>query len=102
MTRDAIFVPYSATLDLLSVKDAMDVCEQVYLMHARNSVVLSNPPSFKLDVADDFHNHWHVKSVFLSKTCRRLARGSTTITTTAFAIRWAGSTARATSCCPIR
>ena len=65
MTRDAIFVPYSATLDLLSVKDAMEVCEQVYLMHARNSVVLSNPPSFKLDVADGFHNHWHVKSVFL-------------------------------------
>jgi alanine dehydrogenase len=65
VSRDAIFVPYSATLDLLSVKDAMDVCEQVYLMHARNSVVLSNPPSFKLDVADGFHNHWHVKSVFL-------------------------------------
>jgi ornithine cyclodeaminase len=34
-------------------------------MHARGSVVLSNPPSFKLDVADGFHNHWHVKSVFL-------------------------------------
>jgi ornithine cyclodeaminase len=65
VTRDTIFVPYSATLDLLSVKDALEVCEQVYLMHARNSVVLSNPPSFKLDVADGFHNHWHVKSVFL-------------------------------------
>ena len=63
--RDALFVSYHDTLDLLSVKDAMDVCEQVYLMHARNSVVLSNPPSFKLDVADGFHNHWHVKSVFL-------------------------------------
>ena len=34
-------------------------------MHARGSVVLSNPQSFKLDVADGFHNHWHVKSVFL-------------------------------------
>ena len=34
-------------------------------MHARGSVVLSTPPSFKLDVADGFHNHWHVKSVFL-------------------------------------
>ena len=63
--RDVLFVSYRDTLDLLSVKDAMDVCEQVYLMHARNSVVLSNPPSFKLDVADGFHNHWHVKSVFL-------------------------------------
>jgi alanine dehydrogenase len=50
---------------LLSVGDALRVCEQVYLMHARGSVVLSNPPSFKLDVADGFHNHWHVKSVFL-------------------------------------
>jgi ornithine cyclodeaminase len=35
------------------------------MMHARGSVVLSNPPSFKLDVADGFHNHWHVKSVLL-------------------------------------
>ena len=26
---------------------------------------VSNPHSFKLDVAEDFHNHWHVKSVFL-------------------------------------
>jgi len=41
------------------------VCEEVYRMHARGSVVLSAPPSFKLDVADGFHNHWHVKSVFL-------------------------------------
>ena len=34
-------------------------------MHARGSVVLASPPSFKLDVADGFNNHWHVKSVFL-------------------------------------
>ncbi len=63
--RGVLFVPYKDTLGLLSVADAMRVCEQVYLMHARGSVVLSNPPSFKLDVADGFHNHWHVKSVFL-------------------------------------
>ena len=63
--RGVLFVPYNDTLELLSVHDAMNVCEQVYLMHARGSVVLSNPPSFKLDVPDDFHNHWHVKSVFL-------------------------------------
>src|SRR5882672_3764760 len=63
--RGVLFVPYQDTLGLLSVADAMRVCEQVYLMHARGSVVLSNPPSFKLDVADGFHNHWHVKSVFL-------------------------------------
>ena len=63
--RGVLFVPYDDTLGLLSVRNALDVCEQVYLMHARGSVVLSNPPSFKLDVADGFHNHWHVKSVFL-------------------------------------
>jgi alanine dehydrogenase len=63
--RGVLFVPYRDTLGLLSVEDALNVCEQVYLMHARGSVVLSNPPSFKLDVADEFHNHWHVKSVFL-------------------------------------
>jgi alanine dehydrogenase len=63
--RGVLFVPYKETLGLLSVTDALKVCEDVYRMHARGSVVLSNPPSFKLDVADGFHNHWHVKSVFL-------------------------------------
>jgi ornithine cyclodeaminase/alanine dehydrogenase-like protein (mu-crystallin family) len=63
--QGVLFVPYKETLGLLSVADALKVCEDVYLMHARDSVVLSNPPSFKLDVADGFHNHWHVKSVFL-------------------------------------
>jgi ornithine cyclodeaminase/alanine dehydrogenase-like protein (mu-crystallin family) len=63
--RGVLFVPYKDTLGLLSVTDALEVCEQVYLMHARGSVVLSSPPSFKLDVGDRFHNHWHVKSVFL-------------------------------------
>src|ERR1700731_59782 len=63
--KGVLFVPYQDTLGLLSVEDALAVCEEVYLMHARGSVVLSNPPSFKLDVADGFHNHWHVKSVFL-------------------------------------
>lgn len=63
--KPVLFVSHKDTLGLLSVEDAMRVCEQVYLMHARGSVVLSNPPSFKLDVADGFNNHWHVKSVFL-------------------------------------
>jgi alanine dehydrogenase len=63
--KGVLFVPYAETLRLLSVEDALSICEQVYLMHARDSVVLSDPASFKLDVADDFHNHWHVKSVFL-------------------------------------
>jgi N-[(2S)-2-amino-2-carboxyethyl]-L-glutamate dehydrogenase len=60
-----LFVPYRETLGLLNVEDALAVCEQVYMMHARGSVVLSNPASFKLDVSDGFNNHWHVKSVFL-------------------------------------
>lgn len=63
--RGVLFVPYQDTLDLLSVTDAMGVCEEVYRMHARGSVVWSSPQSFKLDVADGFNNHWHVKSVFL-------------------------------------
>jgi alanine dehydrogenase len=63
--KGILFVPYQDTVRLLDMKDAMEVCEEVYRMHARGSVVLSAPPSFKLDVADGFHNHWHVKSVFL-------------------------------------
>ena len=64
-TPEVLFIPYDETVRLLTVDDALAVCEKVYLMHSRGSVVLSNPPSFKLDVADGFHNHWHVKSVFL-------------------------------------
>jgi ornithine cyclodeaminase len=63
--RGVLFVSHQDSLALLDVEAALRVCEQVYLMHARGSVVLSNPPSFKLDIADGFHNHWHVKSVFL-------------------------------------
>ena len=63
--KGVLFVPYKDTLGLLSVADAMKVCEDVYRMHARGSVVWSNPHSFKLDVAEDFHNHWHVKAAFL-------------------------------------
>ena len=65
--KGVLFVPYRDTLALLTVTDALRICEQVYAMHARGSVALSNPPSFKLDVADGFHNHWHVKSVFLKE-----------------------------------
>src|SRR4051812_36438267 len=60
-----LFVPYKDTLQLLNVEEAFEVCEQVYRMHANDSVVLSSPPSFKLDVAEGFNNHWHVKSAFL-------------------------------------
>jgi alanine dehydrogenase len=62
---DLLFVPYQDTLDLLGIDDAMRICEEVYRMHARGSVVYSKPPSFKLDVAEGFHNHWHVKGVLL-------------------------------------
>ena len=60
-----LYVSYQDTLDLLSVEDAMQVCEDVFRMQARGDVVLSTPPNFKLDVAEGFHNHWHVKGVFL-------------------------------------
>jgi ornithine cyclodeaminase len=59
-------VPYRETLDLLSVEDAMRICEDVYRMHARGAVQLSEPPNFKLDVAKPFNNHWHVKGVLLA------------------------------------
>jgi ornithine cyclodeaminase len=62
---DVLFVSYQDTLKLLSVEEAMRVCEDVYLMHARGSVVLSKPPSFKLDIDEGFNNHWHVKGTLL-------------------------------------
>jgi len=66
--KGVLFLPYKDTLGLLTVEDAMRVCEDVYRMHARNSVVWSNPHSFKLDVGEGFHNHWHVKAAFLKDT----------------------------------
>lgn len=60
-----LFVPYRDTIDLLGIDDAMLVCEEVYRMHARGSVQWSDPPALKLDVGEPWHNHWHVKSVFL-------------------------------------
>src|SRR5205823_7347549 len=66
-TGGVLFVPYQETLGLLGVEDALRVCEEVYGMHARGSVVWSSPPSFKLDVAEGFHNHWHVKSALLKE-----------------------------------
>src|SRR5258708_12987056 len=62
---DVLFVSYQDTLKLLSVEGAMKVCEDVYRMHARGSVVLSKPPSFKLDIGEGFNNHWHVKGTLL-------------------------------------
>lgn len=63
---DVLYVPYKDTLDLLTVDDAMRVCEDVYRMHARGTVQWSKAPSFKLDVPAPYHNHWHVKGVMLS------------------------------------
>jgi alanine dehydrogenase len=65
--KGVLFVPYQETLGLLGVEDALRVCEEVYGMHARGSVVWSSPQSFKLDVAEEFNNHWHVKSAFLKE-----------------------------------
>lgn len=66
MARDGVlFIPYRATLGLLSVADAMRVCEEVYRMHARGAVQWSSPPAWKLDTGEPWHNHWHVKGAFL-------------------------------------
>ena len=61
-----LFVPYRETLYLLSIEEALEVCEEVYRMHARGTAQWSRPPSWKLDVGAPWHNHWHVKGAFLS------------------------------------
>jgi alanine dehydrogenase len=61
-----LFIDYATTLKLLSVSEAMDLCENIYAMHARNTVDWSEPPSQKLDTPF-FHNHWHVKTVILKE-----------------------------------
>jgi ornithine cyclodeaminase len=67
MTDDVLFVPYADTLDLLTVEDAMAACEEVYRMHARGSIQWSDPPAFKMDTAEGFNNHWHVKAALLKE-----------------------------------
>ncbi|WP_405240765.1 ornithine cyclodeaminase family protein [Lentisalinibacter orientalis] len=61
-----LFVPYTETLELFGAKDALEICEEVYRMHARGSVVFSDPPSFRMDTAE-FNNFWHVKGCLLSE-----------------------------------
>jgi hypothetical protein len=63
--ESVLFIDYATTVKLLSVPDAMAICEDVFRMHARHSVKWSVPPSQKLDVGAPFHNHWHVKTVIL-------------------------------------
>jgi len=65
---DILFISCGDTIELLGVDDALSVCEEVYRMQARDSVVWSAPPSFRLDVAAPFHNHWFVKGVLLKET----------------------------------
>ena len=59
------FVPYKETLDLLSVEEAIKICEDVYRMHAAGTVQWSDPSSWKLNAEAPYHNHWHVKGVLL-------------------------------------
>jgi ornithine cyclodeaminase/alanine dehydrogenase-like protein (mu-crystallin family) len=61
---DVLYVSHADALALLSVEQTMRICEDVFHMHARGSVFPPLMPSFKLD-DDEFHNHWHVKSVLL-------------------------------------
>ena len=62
-----LFVPYADTVDLLTVKEALRITEDVYRMQGEGSVMASSPPSFKLDVGEPFHNHWHVKCALLKE-----------------------------------
>jgi ornithine cyclodeaminase len=62
-----MFIDYATTVKLLSVSDAMNICEDVYAMHARGSVDWSDPPSQHLDTPKPFFNHWHVKTVILKE-----------------------------------
>jgi ornithine cyclodeaminase/alanine dehydrogenase-like protein (mu-crystallin family) len=43
------------------------LCEDVYRMHLRQSVVWATPPSFRLDVEAPFYNHWQVKGALLKE-----------------------------------
>jgi len=61
-----LFVSYEDSLEYLGPQDAMDICEEVYRMQARGSVVFSTPPAFKMDVAE-FNNYWHVKGCVLKE-----------------------------------
>jgi ornithine cyclodeaminase len=65
--NSVLFIDYATTVQLLSVSRAMQICEDVFGMHARDSVTWSAPPSQKLDVGAPFHNHWHVKTVILKE-----------------------------------
>ncbi len=67
MTDDVLFVSHADTVELLTVEDAMAACEEVYRMHARGSIQWSDPPAFKMDTAEGFNNHWHVKAALLKE-----------------------------------
>ena len=66
-TEGVLFVPHADTVDLLTVKEALRIAEDVYRMQGEGSVMTSSPPSFKLDVGEPFHNHWHVKCALLKE-----------------------------------
>jgi ornithine cyclodeaminase/alanine dehydrogenase-like protein (mu-crystallin family) len=61
------FIDYATTVKLLSVSEAMNICQDVYEMHSRHSVIWSDPPSQKLNTPAPFHNHWHVKTAVLKE-----------------------------------
>jgi N-[(2S)-2-amino-2-carboxyethyl]-L-glutamate dehydrogenase len=65
MHPDVLFVRYEDSLALLSVDDALRICEEVYGMHMRQSVVWASPASFRIDAGKPYYNHWHVKGVLL-------------------------------------
>jgi len=67
MYPDVLFLTYQDSLALLSVDDALRICEEVYGMHKRKSVVWASPPSFRINAGEPYHNHWHVKGALLTE-----------------------------------
>lgn len=67
-SQGVLFVPHADTVDLLSAREALDIAEDVYRMQGEGTVMTSTPPSFKLDIAEPFFNHWHVKCALLKDT----------------------------------
>ena len=96
-----LFVPYRETLALLSVEDALAVCEQVISCMRAAAWSVEPCQASSSTWADGFHNHWHVKSVLL-EGCPAHRRAPLQLLRRRRAQHGRRpSTARATSCSPI-
>lgn len=67
VNEGVLFIPYADTVELLTAKEALEIAENTYRMQGDGTIMASTPPSFKLDVGEPFHNHWHVKCALLKE-----------------------------------